>query len=534
MGASGGLRRAADSDSSPHQEIDASKHPRNGSRITMIGHKSELIECAVAPQKTESTMSTPISGSTSTLLEERVKYGATTETSTAGGLKREVGLFSAVAIIIGSTVGSGILVTPSLVFRHTGTIGVSLLVWLAAGAMALINALCLSELGSLVPASGGEYAYLCAAADSLGRPGDFVAFMAMWGNILLADPLITALQSLTFTSYALTPFYPTCQPPYGLTILVAIAFSTLASAVNCISLGVSTNIQNIFSMIKVFMLLAIISTGIAAISTGTNHMKAPFISGDVTAIGLTEAYFAAFMSMGGGASVCNIGEEVKNPSQTILRALILSSIVVTALYIFTNLAYFVVLDPEVIASVDATAAVFATEAWGMAGTLIIPMLASISTFGTLSATSFSQSRLRLRGLQKGTPAFFLIAHIGQVFCTRASCLRPRSTGGGVRRDRLCRISTLNIAILAINVWKSRDYVKLIVLGAVLLAGVAAYLFFLVKRCAFPGVRGLTRFLQKLFMCQACENNAVIDKPSLVLAPTRPRRAAECKIEKKAS
>ncbi|KAL1437511.1 hypothetical protein MTO96_048893 [Rhipicephalus appendiculatus] len=447
MGASGGLRRAADSDSSPHQEIDASKHPRNGSRITMIGHKSELIECAVAPQKTESTMSTPISGSTSTLLEERVKYGATTETSTAGGLKREVGLFSAVAIIIGSTVGSGILVTPSLVFRHTGTIGVSLLVWLAAGAMALI---------------------------------------------------------------------------------------TLASAVNCISLGVSTNIQNIFSMIKVFMLLAIISTGIAAISTGTNHMKAPFISGDVTAIGLTEAYFAAFMSMGGGASVCNIGEEVKNPSQTILRALILSSIVVTALYIFTNLAYFVVLDPEVIASVDATAAVFATEAWGMAGTLIIPMLASISTFGTLSATSFSQSRLRLRGLQKGTPAFFLIAHIGQVFCTRASCLRPRSTGGGVRRDRLCRISTLNIAILAINVWKSRDYVKLIVLGAVLLAGVAAYLFFLVKRCAFPGVRGLTRFLQKLFMCQACENNAVIDKPSLVLAPTRPRRAAECKIEKKAS
>ncbi|KAH7939951.1 hypothetical protein HPB52_019566 [Rhipicephalus sanguineus] len=154
-------------------------------------------------------------------------------------------------------IGSGILVSPSLVFRHTGTIGVSLLVWLAAGAMALIHALCLSELGTLLPASGGEYAYLCAAADSLGRPGDFVAFMTMWGTILLADPMKAALQSLTFTSYALTPFYPTCQPPYEVTVLVAIAFAR------------------------------------------TNHMKAPFVSGDVTALGLTQAYFAATMSMGG-------------------------------------------------------------------------------------------------------------------------------------------------------------------------------------------------------------------------------------------
>ncbi|KAH7939401.1 hypothetical protein HPB52_012094 [Rhipicephalus sanguineus] len=199
------------------------------------------------------------------------------------------------------------------------------------------EALCLSELGTLLPASGGEYAYLCAAADSLGRPGDFVAFMTMWGTILLADPMNAALQSLTFTSYALTPFYPTCQPPYEVTVLVAIAFAR------------------------------------------TNHMKAPFVSGDVTALGLTQAYFAAAMSMGGA--------------------------------LFTPLA-----------------------------------------------------QIRLRYTMKDAPRpitvpyFFILLNLA-----------------------------LNMSIVAVNVWQSSDYVILIVLGAVLLAGTMVYVVFLVQRCVLPGV-----------------------------------------------
>ncbi|XP_072140767.1 uncharacterized protein [Dermacentor andersoni] len=301
------------------------------------------------------------------------------------------------------------------------------------------DALCLAELGTLVPASGGEHAYLCAAADSLGRPGDFVTFMSMWGRILLADPMNAALQSLTFTSYALTLLYPTCQPPYAVTVLVAVAFATLATAVNGISLGVSTKLQNILVMGKLAMLLSIIGTGIAAVSTGTNHMEAPFISADFTAIGLTEAYFAAVMSMEGGAAICNIGEEVKNPSQTIPRALILSSLVVTALYIFTNLAYFVVLEPATIASTDATAIRFAVVSWGTAGALVIPILATVSTFGTLSAGFFSHSRLGFAASRRGhLPSFLSLISIKS---TMVACMAeemsdpsrtiPRSLLGGL-------------------------------------------------------------------------------------------------------
>ncbi|KAH9380602.1 hypothetical protein HPB48_018799 [Haemaphysalis longicornis] len=221
------------------------------------------------------------------------------------------------------------------------------------------RALCMAELGALLPASGGEYAYLCAAGDTLGRPGDLVAFMYAWGRILIADPMNSALQGLTFASYILRLAYPDCTPPYLVTSLVAVAF------------------------------------------TRTNNLEGPYFSSEVSPGSLAVAYFAALMTMDGGTAICYLGEEIKNPSQTIPRALIIGVVVVNVLFLLTNVAYFIVLEPSTIAASDATALTFGIESWGTAGAVIIPVVASIATFGTLSSGFFSNSRLGFAAARKG-------------------------------------------------------------------------------------------------------------------------------------
>nr|XP_054921045.1 b(0,+)-type amino acid transporter 1-like [Dermacentor andersoni] len=467
-------------------------------------------------------------------------------------LKRKVGLFSATAVVIGSVIGCGIFVSPSLVFRNSGSTGASLLVWIGAGLMAIIYAFCMAELGTLLPTSGGEYAYICAACDTLGRPGDYVVFMFSWTRILLGDALGAALQALTFTSYALRLAYPTCEAPYAVTVLVAASFSTLATILNAISVTVSTKLQNILVVVKIVMLVCIIGTGIVAAANGTNHLKAPFFNDDVSASGLTEAYFAAYMTMDGGSSICNLAEEIRNPSRVIPRALVFGVTTVMLMYIATNLAYFVVLEPTAIASSETTALTFAAKCWGPAGTAIVPLLASVSTFGTLSAGFFSQSRLgfaaarrghlpsalRLVSAKSSVPVVSLVVRgalsaaftavgslesvvnsvmlLGIVFnlLTMLALLRLRCTMRDAPRPVkvpyffIVVSFVVNLASVVMDLWKAADFYVLVVMMAVLFAGSVAYLVFQVYGCAMPGTSRMSMFLQKLFLSVPCRDSCI--------------------------
>lgn len=481
--------------------------------------------------------------------------------SAGATLKRKVGLFSATAVVIGSIIGSGIFVSPSLVFRNAGSVGVSLLMWFGAGIIAINFALCMSELGALLPTSGGEYAYMCAAGDTLGRPGDYVVFMVAWNRVLLGDPLGAALQALTFACYALRLVYDVCEAPYGVTVLVAAAFSILATLLNGISLKMSTKLQNVLFVTKVLMLLSFIGTGIAVAATGKNHLRGPLMNNDFTSKGLTQAFLAALMTMDGGYSLCYIGEEIKNPSKNIPRALIIGVVTVMALFILTNVAYFVVLEPAAIAASDTTALTFAVESWGTAGAVIIPLLAAISTFGTLSAGYFSHSRLGFAAARKGhlpramsmvsikssVPIISLLVRgfLGTVFTALGSVeavvnsimllvtasgvltilalLRLRFTMKDAARPikvpYLIVFLTLAVyfAIVALNILQAADYSILIVLSTVISSGSVAYIILRVRHSTIPGTPHVVMFLQKLFLCEPCLHDGVEVKVSQATA-----------------
>src|SRR5262249_3280067 len=112
-----------------------------------------------------------------------------------GELRRQLGLGSAAALVVGEVIGAGIFLAPAGRGRPLGSRLVVLLVWLFMGAVALSGALCLGELASRYPAAGGQYVYLREAY------GPRVAFLFGWMCLLVLDPGLTAVLALGLASY---------------------------------------------------------------------------------------------------------------------------------------------------------------------------------------------------------------------------------------------------------------------------------------------------------------------------------------------
>jgi len=103
----------------------------------------------------------------------------------------------------------------SLCVQEIGSVGGALVIWAACGLISLVGALCYSELGTSVPRSGGDYAYIREALGSL--PG----FLFLWVAIVVIMPSGNAVGSLTFAYYILQPIFPTCEPPESAVRLIA-------------------------------------------------------------------------------------------------------------------------------------------------------------------------------------------------------------------------------------------------------------------------------------------------------------------------
>lgn len=109
------------------------------------------------------------------------------------GLKREMGLLSAINVIIGVMIGSGIFISPQAALQYSGSIGACLVVWIACGFISLLGALCFAELGTIVPRSGAEYAYLIEAFSKTHKFwGPLPSFVCAWVYVSSLKCLHTA------------------------------------------------------------------------------------------------------------------------------------------------------------------------------------------------------------------------------------------------------------------------------------------------------------------------------------------------------
>jgi APA family basic amino acid/polyamine antiporter len=216
--------------------------------------------------------------------------------SSPRGLQRILGLGFGLAVIIGSTIGIGILRTPGLVAGQLGTPSAILAVWIAGGLYTLVGAVCLTELGTMLPAAGGYYVYARRAF------GETVGFAVGWTDWL------TYAAVLGYISIGLGEFAAVLVP--GLAPMVTpIAMAALAAfvALQWGGVRVSSRFQEVATAIKFAAFLALV-LGCLAFSGGAAQGTATTVT--PTFAGLIVALQSVVITFGGWQSALYFTEEV--------------------------------------------------------------------------------------------------------------------------------------------------------------------------------------------------------------------------------
>ncbi|KAI6179508.1 Y+L amino acid transporter 2 [Aphelenchoides besseyi] len=321
------------------------------------------------------------------------------ETATVG-LKQKISLFNGCAIIIGVIVGSGIFVSPKGVLMHTGSAPYSLAIWLACGLFSLCGALCYAELGTTIPKSGGDYAYIYEAF------GKVPAFLFLWISLIIVNPTSIAVMALTFSSYILQPFYDGCEPSDFVTRVLASSVISIfepeewnkqtllviLTIINCYSVRWSTRTQDVSTIAKLGALVVIILAGVVYVALGNvENLRMPKTNSiDLSLPQIALAFYQGVFSYSGWNYLNFVTEEIKEPYKNLPRAIYISLPVVTIIYMAVNCAYFAVLTPEEVLESPAVAFTFANRVLGPIRHLM-PLFVAISCIGSVNGIIFTSS-----------------------------------------------------------------------------------------------------------------------------------------------
>ncbi|XP_002736025.1 cystine/glutamate transporter-like [Saccoglossus kowalevskii] len=323
-------------------------------------------------------------------------------------LKRQIGVFDCVSIIVGVIIGSGIFVAPKGILKNTGgSVGVALIVWVLCGILSAVGALCYAELGTTFTKSGGDYIYL------LESYGPLIAFLRLWTSLIAIRPAVVVVIAITFAKYVTLPVMEYCNVNDVVVRLVAALLICFAVFINCFSVPWTAQLVDLLTIGKVMGLLVIITTGLLLLISGyVDYFQDPF-SGieDISLENIPLGFYSGMFAYAGWFYINYVTEEIKEPARTLPKSVIISMVMVTIVYILTNVSYFTILAPKELLDSEAVAVDFAYHAFSsMAWT--VPLFVALSTAGTVTANLLTTPRMFFVASREGhLPDALAMIHI---------------------------------------------------------------------------------------------------------------------------
>jgi APA family basic amino acid/polyamine antiporter len=321
-------------------------------------------------------------------------------------LRRQLGLRTATALVVGEVIAVGIFLTPAGMAKSLGSPMLVLIVWLVMGAMALCGALCYGELAARFPEAGGGYVYL---REAYGRP---LAFLYGWMAFLVMDPGLTALLAVGLASYA----------GYSLSLsaaaikAVAIAAIVLVAAANIRGVRLGAWLIRWLTALKLGLLALVLFWGFA-FQLGDWSNFTPFLARRANSAPLIAALaggvVGAFFSFGGWWDLSKLAGEVRNPAHTLPKAMAYGVVIVTLVYILTSAAFIYLVPMDRVASGETFAAQAGEVLFGQAGGQVFSLIVIVAVLGSLVAVVMSAPRV-----------YFAMARDG-LFVPAVASLHPR-------------------------------------------------------------------------------------------------------------
>jgi amino acid transporter len=326
-------------------------------------------------------------------------------------LPRQLGLWSATAVLVGSTIGSGIFRSPAgIAAKLPGPLPLAL-VWVSGGIFALCGALTLAELAGAYPQTGGIYVFL---REAWGRGA---AFLFGWSELVVIRAASYGAISTTFAEYLFRVLGrdPGAEPNATYVHYAAAAAIALTATFNYVGLRWGSLVQNLTTLAKygglMFIILCAFVLGLPR--TGGHYTPAaPAGSFHIAAFGL--ALVSVLWAYDGWEDVTFVAGEVREPRRVLPRAIVMGTLAVIGIYLLANLAYLAVLDVTQISQSRLVAAEVAQQLIGSAGVVFVSITVMLSTFGTLNGSIMTAPRiffamaddgLFFRGIAKVHPRF---------------------------------------------------------------------------------------------------------------------------------
>ena len=306
-------------------------------------------------------------------------------------LPRRLGLWSAMGVVVGITIGSGIFRTPAAIARLVPNPIAIIALWVGGGILSLCGALSFAELGAMLPQTGGFYAWL---REGWGRPA---AFLFGWSELVLIRASALGGMAIVFGEYALRSFGVEPAVHVFAARSLAAALIAFAAAANILGASVGAGIVTIstatkFSAVALLAVAAFVLGG----AHGASYAHLTPVATDAGAIStgaLGLALVSVLWTYDGFVDVSFVAGEVTNPGRTLPRAIIFGTLAVVVLYVATNVAYHYVLPVEAVAQSPLVAADVMQTIFGRPGVIAVSFFVMISSFSAVNGGMLAAPRV---------------------------------------------------------------------------------------------------------------------------------------------
>jgi len=327
--------------------------------------------------------------------------------------QQSLGLLDATMIVVGSMIGSGIFIVSADITRSVGSAGWLILVWVFTGILTIIAALSYGELSGMFPRAGGQYVYLKEAFNPL------TGFLYGWSFFAVIQAGSIAAVGVAFSKFAAYIFPGLSDRNILLDLglfhisaaqLTSILLIVVLTYINTLGVKEGKWIQTVFTLAKIIALAGLVIFGFllaarydvlkANMSKGFSlgHREGNSIVPYLGMAGLgaiAGSMVGSLFSSDSWNNVTFIAGEIKRPERNIGLSLFLGTLIVTAIYVATNLMYVSVLPLQEIANAenDRVGVTASLRIFGASGTTVMALLLMISTFGCDNGLILSGARV---------------------------------------------------------------------------------------------------------------------------------------------